>query len=86
MANSHELVNELSDEKRFKKYIGSSLNEVRYVPLTSTPALNHLYLGQCRNLVGDGLFTAHNEEPNWAIARMSTSPARVRNSCTHWWL
>ena len=31
MVTSHELVNELSDEKRFKKMIGSSLIEVRYV-------------------------------------------------------
>ncbi|KAF5345044.1 hypothetical protein D9758_010444 [Tetrapyrgos nigripes] len=29
-------------------------------------------LVQVRNLVGDGLFTAFNEEENWGIARMST--------------
>lgn len=34
VVTSHELVNELSDEKRFKKYIGSSLTQVRYVYFT----------------------------------------------------
>lgn len=29
-------------------------------------------LSEVRNLVGDGLFTAHLEERNWGIARMST--------------
>ncbi|KAF7976157.1 hypothetical protein HWV62_7475 [Athelia sp. TMB] len=55
-ANSYALQNELSDEKRFKKKIGASLNEVR-------------------NLTGDGLFTAHNDEPNWAIAHRLLMPA-----------
>ncbi|KZP32063.1 cytochrome P450 [Athelia psychrophila] len=55
-ANSYALQNELSDEKRFKKKIGASLNEVR-------------------NLTGDGLFTARNEEPNWALAHKLLMPA-----------
>jgi cytochrome P450/NADPH-cytochrome P450 reductase len=49
-------VNELSDEARFKKTIGTSLIEVR-------------------NLVGDGLFTAFNEEPNWGVAHRLLMPA-----------
>ena len=39
VVTSHELVNELSDEKRFKKYIGSSLTQVRYVYLNSFPTI-----------------------------------------------
>jgi cytochrome P450/NADPH-cytochrome P450 reductase len=48
--NSYALVKQLSDDKRFKKPVTGSLNELR-------------------RLVGDGLFTAKLEEPNWAIAR-----------------
>lgn len=44
------LVSQVSDDKRFKKLIGSALREVR-------------------NLAGDGLFTSHQDEPNWGKAR-----------------
>ncbi|KAJ7579303.1 fatty acid hydroxylase [Mycena floridula] len=54
--NSYELVNEVSDEKRFKKPIAGNLLQVR-------------------NLVGDGLFTARQEEPNWKLAHRLLMPA-----------
>ncbi|KAE9403346.1 cytochrome P450 [Gymnopus androsaceus JB14] len=47
--NTQELVNEVSDETRFRKKIGGGLMQVRHA-------------------LGDGLFTAHQEEPNWGIA------------------
>ncbi|KAF7294065.1 Fatty acid hydroxylase [Mycena kentingensis (nom. inval.)] len=53
---SHELVNEVSDEKRFQKRVGGGLSQVR-------------------NLVGDALFTAQPEEPNWGIAHRLLMPA-----------
>ncbi|CAE6443082.1 unnamed protein product [Rhizoctonia solani] len=46
-----ELAQEVLDETRFHKKLGTALMEVR-------------------NLVSDGLFTAHHGEPNWGIARM----------------
>ncbi|KAK7419766.1 hypothetical protein QQX98_003138 [Neonectria punicea] len=47
--SSRELMDEVSDEKRFTK-------------LVSGP------LFQLRNAVGDSLFTAHSNEPNWDVA------------------
>src|SRR6478672_3213363 len=44
-----DLVDELSDEKRFDKAVKGSLRRVRVV-------------------AGDGLFTAHTNEPNWSKA------------------
>src|SRR3989440_6943254 len=44
-----DLVDELSDEKRFDKAVKGSLRRVRAV-------------------AGDGLFTAHTNEPNWSKA------------------
>ncbi|KAJ7075592.1 fatty acid hydroxylase [Mycena belliarum] len=54
--SSQALVNEVSDDTRFKKKVGGGLLEVR-------------------NLVGDALFTAHNDEPNWGIAHRLLMPA-----------
>ncbi|TDL26943.1 bifunctional P-450/NADPH-P450 reductase [Rickenella mellea] len=54
--NSHALVAELSNDKRFRKVVIGALAQVR-------------------NLVGDGLFTAHHEEPNWATANQILMPA-----------
>ncbi|KAJ7579319.1 fatty acid hydroxylase [Mycena floridula] len=54
--NSYELVNEVSDDKRFKKPIAGALLQVR-------------------NLAGDGLFTARQEEPNWILAHRLLMPA-----------
>ncbi|KAG7093355.1 hypothetical protein E1B28_007036 [Marasmius oreades] len=54
--NSRDLVNEVSNDLKFKKVVGGPLNEVR-------------------KLVGDGLFTAHLEEKNWAIAHRLLMPA-----------
>ncbi|KAJ7181531.1 fatty acid hydroxylase [Mycena crocata] len=54
--NSHALVNEVSDETRFKKQVAAGLLEVR-------------------NLAGDGLFTAFNEESAWGVAHRLLMPA-----------
>ncbi|KPH97051.1 Unspecific monooxygenase, NADPH--hemoprotein reductase [Actinobacteria bacterium OV450] len=51
-----ELVEELSDERRFAKGIGPALENVREV-------------------AADGLFTAYNDEPNWAKAHDILLPA-----------
>ncbi|KAF7316593.1 Fatty acid hydroxylase [Mycena chlorophos] len=53
---TRDLVNEVSDEKRFQKRVTGGLAQVR-------------------NLVGDGLFTAQPEEPNWGIAHRLLMPA-----------
>ncbi|TCD65595.1 hypothetical protein EIP91_002442 [Steccherinum ochraceum] len=64
VVNTHELVAEVSDEKRFMKKISPGLLEVR-------------------NAAGDGLFTAHPDEPNWHLAHRILMPAfstmNVRN-------
>src|SRR5213596_2246789 len=49
IVSGHDLVDELSDEKRFDKAVKGSLRRVRAV-------------------AGDGLFTAHTNEPNWSKA------------------
>ena len=49
VVSGHDLVDELSDEKRFDKAVKGSLRRVRAV-------------------AGDGLFTAHTNEPNWSKA------------------
>src|SRR5712691_3063183 len=49
IVSGHDLVDELSDEKRFDKSVKGSLRRVRAV-------------------AGDGLFTAHTNEPNWSKA------------------
>ncbi|KAI6370608.1 hypothetical protein MCOR25_004152 [Pyricularia grisea] len=56
LVSSYELVNELCDEKRFKKKVAAALQGLR----------------EC---VHDGLFTAHNDEPNWGIAHRILMPA-----------
>lgn len=56
VVSSQALVNEVCDEKRFKKDIARVLGEVR-------------------NGVHDGLFTARSEEPNWGIAHRILMPA-----------
>src|SRR3990172_1283288 len=53
---SAELVAEISDETRFRKYIRPPL----------------LFL---RDIGGDGLFTAHGDEPNWGKAHRVLLPA-----------
>ncbi|KAF9032816.1 fatty acid hydroxylase [Hymenopellis radicata] len=55
-ASSYALVNELSDDTRFRKSVGGALKETR-------------------NLVFDGIFTAFNDEPSWAIAHRLLMPA-----------
>ncbi|KAK0452920.1 fatty acid hydroxylase [Desarmillaria tabescens] len=55
--SSYALVNELSDDSRFRKSVGSGA------------------LKETRNLVHDGIFTAFNDEPNWAIAHRLLTPA-----------
>ncbi|KAK7052834.1 hypothetical protein VNI00_004153 [Paramarasmius palmivorus] len=54
--NTHALINEVSDEKRFRKVVGGALYRVR-------------------DLVGDGLFTAFDHEPNWGAAHRLLMPA-----------
>jgi cytochrome P450 / NADPH-cytochrome P450 reductase len=54
--SSWRLVNEVCDEKRFRKTISA-------------------VLGQVRNGVHDGLFTAAGSEPNWAVAHRVLMPA-----------
>ncbi|KAI6497010.1 hypothetical protein PoMZ_05916 [Pyricularia oryzae] len=56
LVSTHALVNELCDEKRFKKKVAAAL------------------LG-LREAIHDGLFTAHNDEPNWGIAHRILMPA-----------
>ncbi|KAJ1303507.1 hypothetical protein OPQ81_011693 [Rhizoctonia solani] len=51
-----KLAQEVLDETRFHKKLGTALMEVR-------------------NLVSDGLFTAHHGEPNWGIAHRILMPA-----------
>ncbi|MHC5904512.1 cytochrome P450, partial [Streptomyces sp. S6] len=51
-----DLVTELADERRFAKYVGPALENVR-------------------ELTADGLFTAYNDEPNWAKAHDILMPA-----------
>ncbi|KAJ3553744.1 hypothetical protein NM688_g3453 [Phlebia brevispora] len=51
-----ELVNDVSDDKKFSKSVIGPLVLVR-------------------NAVGDGLFTAYKDEPNWAIAHRLLMPA-----------
>ncbi|WP_338682566.1 cytochrome P450 [Streptomyces acidiscabies] len=51
-----DLVTELADERRFAKYVGPALENVR-------------------ELTSDGLFTAYNDEPNWAKAHDILMPA-----------
>ncbi|KQB83306.1 bifunctional cytochrome P450/NADPH--P450 reductase [Corynebacterium oculi] len=56
IVSSQRLVNELSDETRFKKQLHSSLREIR-------------------NFAGNGLFTAEQEDPEWAKAHRILMPA-----------
>lgn len=56
VVSSHELVNELCDESRFKKRLSGALKNIR-------------------DFGGDGLFTARNDEPNWAKAHRLLMPA-----------
>jgi cytochrome P450/NADPH-cytochrome P450 reductase len=51
-----DLVTELADERRFSKFVGPGLENVR-------------------EFVADGLFTAYNDEPNWAKAHDILMPA-----------
>lgn len=51
-----DLVTELADERRFSKFVGPALENVR-------------------EFVADGLFTAYNDEPNWAKAHDILMPA-----------
>ncbi|KAJ7577838.1 cytochrome P450 [Mycena floridula] len=55
-ASSHALVNELSDDSRFRKSVGGALKETR-------------------TLLNDGIFTAFNDEPSWAVAHRLLVPA-----------
>jgi cytochrome P450/NADPH-cytochrome P450 reductase len=54
VVGNHNLINQASDEARFRKNVNSVLQQVR-------------------NGVGDGLFTAFLDEPNWGIARKTLS-------------
>ncbi|KAJ3487812.1 hypothetical protein NLI96_g3280 [Meripilus lineatus] len=54
--NSYNLLQEVCDEKRFRKSVNAPLIEVR-------------------NGLGDGLFTAFPDEPNWATAHRLLIPA-----------
>lgn len=56
IVTSQALTNELCDEKRFGKTVGTALAELRHG-------------------IGDGLFTAHSEEENWALAHRVLVPA-----------
>ena len=53
---SHELLNEICDEKRFEKSVSGAV-------------------GQLRNGVKDGLFTAFSGEPSWGLAHRTLVPA-----------
>ncbi|MFE4059707.1 cytochrome P450, partial [Streptomyces sp. NPDC059096] len=56
MAAGLDVVTELADERRFAKYVGPALENVR-------------------EFAADGLFTAYNDEPNWAKAHDILMPA-----------
>lgn len=56
-----DLVGELSDERRFCKFVG-------------------LHLPPLRQVVGDALFTAENDEPNWQLAHDILAPAFTREA------
>lgn len=56
-----DLVAELSDERRFTKYLSASVDRLR-------------------DLVGDGLFTAYNDEPNWRTAHDLLRPAFTQSA------
>ncbi|MFJ7998248.1 cytochrome P450 [Streptomyces sp. NPDC096310] len=56
MAAGLDIVTELADERRFAKYVGPALENVR-------------------EFAADGLFTAYNDEPNWAKAHDILMPA-----------
>ncbi|MFE3827021.1 cytochrome P450 [Streptomyces sp. NPDC059092] len=56
MAGGVDVVTELADERRFAKYVGPALENVR-------------------EFAADGLFTAYNDEPNWAKAHDILMPA-----------
>ncbi|MFJ2213833.1 cytochrome P450 [Streptomyces sp. NPDC101062] len=56
MAGGVDVVTELADERRFAKYVGAALENVR-------------------EFAADGLFTAYNDEPNWAKAHDILMPA-----------
>ena len=64
VVSSRELVEELCDEKRFRKKVHESLKNIR-------------------DYLGDGLFTAYTEEPNWEKAHRilvpAFGPASIRN-------
>jgi len=54
--SSHELLDQICDERRFSKAVSGPL-------------------GQIRNGVHDGLFTAYPEEHNWGVAHRVLMPA-----------
>jgi cytochrome P450 len=56
-----DLVGELSDESRFRKFVG-------------------LHLPPLRRIVGDALFTAEDDEPNWQLAHDILTPAFTREA------
>ncbi|MBT0565868.1 cytochrome P450 [Williamsia sp. CHRR-6] len=56
-----ELVAELSDDRRFAKYVG-------------------FHLPPLRRVVGDALFTADTDEPNWQLAHDILAPAFTREA------
>ena len=56
-----DLVGELSDETRFRKFVG-------------------LHLPPLRRIVGDALFTAEDDEPNWQLAHDILAPAFTREA------
>ena len=55
IANSHDVMNDLCDTKKFQKKPSGAALEVR-------------------NSIGDGLFTAFDEEENWGIAHRVLAP------------
>ncbi|MFC9790374.1 cytochrome P450 [Rhodococcus sp. NPDC127528] len=56
-----DLVEEINDEKRFRKHVGRPL-------------------AQLRTIVGDGLFTAFQAEPNWSKAHNILMPGFTREA------
>ena len=56
-----DLAGELSDERRFCKFVG-------------------LHLPPLRQVVGDALFTAEDDEPNWQLAHDILTPAFTREA------
>lgn len=73
IVGSQELVNEVCDQTRFKKVVKGALQAVRSVAGDGESL--RVLLSLALNLLVAGLFTAHGDEANWALAHRILMPA-----------